>query len=336
MDRALDDVISDRQRGGFRGRRGRRDNEYPRDGVRKSSQRDESRNLDRDWVHDRFEDDDSARRPTRNFRSDRGDRSDRRSPETRDSQNGHKIRVDNLHYDLTEDDITELFERIGPVESAHILYDRSDRSKGTAFVTYRSIADARYAIREFDGANAHGQPIRLELVTTQSRPAARNPFDSVQRPSRSLFDRIEGSRDRSLSPGREGRRSNVNRPAPANIDRYVPGEDGGRRRSPPRRGRDGGRRPGERRGGRGGGRGGRAEDSGRQVVQGRPRKTAEELDAEMEDYFGQNRDESGMAAGAPASGMVGGGQTGGAAANPGDNAPGALNTADNDIDMVVE
>ncbi|KAL1627822.1 hypothetical protein SLS54_002088 [Diplodia seriata] len=270
MDRALDDVISDRQ----------------------SSQRDDSRNLDRDWVHDRYEDDDGCLLTTWI---------------SRDS--GYEIRVENLHYDLTEEDIRvrsacrghvkgladvhqELFERIGPVKTAKLLFDRNDRSQGIARVIYHSIADARVALREFDGANAHGQPIRLTLVPPgPSGPPRRNPFDSVERPSRSLFERIEGGRsNRSLSPDRP-RHSDTTKPAPAGIDRYVPGEDDGRRRSPPRRrggggggGREAGRRPGERRQQPRGGK--KADGEGRPAVGGRPRKTVEELDAEMADYFG--------------------------------------------------
>jgi THO complex subunit 4 len=85
------------------------------------------------------------------------------------------------------------------------------------------------------------------------------------------------------------RHSDVSGPPPGNVDRYVPGR-GSRSRSPqprgPRgtRGRDG-RRPGARRerGERnvGGGRGG-----DRVSKDGRPKKTQEELDAEMEDYWG--------------------------------------------------
>ncbi|KAK0659338.1 THO complex subunit 4D [Lasiodiplodia hormozganensis] len=322
MDRALDDVISDRQRGGggTRGRRGRRTEDYPRDGVRKSSQRDDSRNLDRDWVHDRYEDDD-ARRPSRN-RGFRSERPSRRSPEY-EKEAGYEIRVENLHYDLTEEDIRELFERIGPVKTAKLLFDRNDRSQGIARVIYHSLADARVACREFDGANAHGQPIRLTLLPPG--PSRRNPFDSVERPSRSLFDRIEGSRNRSLSPDRP-RHSDVSKPAPAGIDRYVPGEDDGRRRSPPRRrgggGREGGRRPGERRQQqpRGGKKG---DEQGRQTAGGRPRKTVEELDAEMADYFGGGGDD--QAAGGQASN--GASQAAAAPANP---AP----VNDDDIDMV--
>lgn len=194
-------------------------------------------------------------------------------------------------------------------------------------MVYRSLADARVACREFDGANAHGQPIHLSLLPPG--PSRRNPFDSVQRPSRSLFDRIEGGRNRSLSPERP-RLSDVSKPAPAGIDRYVPGDDDGRRRSPPRRrggggrdgGRESGRRPGERRQQQGGPRR-RGDDSGRPVVGGRPRKTVEELDAEMADYFG--------------GGGEGGAGNGQAAHGSEAAAPAASNAgtvADDDIDMV--
>lgn len=196
-------------------------------------------------------------------------------------------------------------------------YDRAGRSEGTAFVTYARVVDARTAIREFDGANAKGQPIRLTLLPLGPRaPAARrdNPFDRVENP-KSLFDRIEApsgrsSRRRSDSPaedserdryahrrsGRDSvrtgaapsRRSDMTKPPPENIDRYVPGERDGRRSPTRRGGRDSGRRPGERRERGGRGERGRSErnDGDARMVNGRPRKTQEELDAEMEDYWG--------------------------------------------------
>ena len=96
-----------------------------------------------------------------------------------------------------------------------------------------------------------------------------------------MADRITlpAGRSRSDSPIRH---SDVSGPPPTNVDRYVPGR-GSRSRSPQRPRRDG-RRPGarrergERRGGRGGGE--------RTARDGRPKKTQEELDAEMEDYWG--------------------------------------------------
>lgn len=96
------------------------------------------------------------------------------------------------------------------------------------------------------------------------------------------MDRVERARDgRSLSPrsednadggrrrrGGRAHRSDVTKPAPDNIDRYVPGQ-----RSPTRRS-----------GGRRGGRDNRQQTDRRSNA--RPRKTQEELDQEMEDYWG--------------------------------------------------
>lgn len=191
-----------------------------------------------------------------------------------------------------------MFSNIGPVQRVRINYDRAGRSEGTATVTYQYLEDARQAIREFDGANAKGQPIRLTLLPGGGRGGAGGPRAEK---SKSLFDRIErplaDRTERSLSPdgegatgggrrrrgGRGGRsgRSDTSKPAPDHIDRYVPGQS---QRSPTRRGQTG-RRPGERREDRRGG----ARDGRRGANGGtgpRPKKTQEELDAEMDDYWG--------------------------------------------------
>lgn len=207
-----------------------------------------------------------------------------------------------------------------------------DRSEGTAFVTYLDPRDARDAITEFDGCNANGQPIRLTLLPTAPAAASKgNLFDRVERPSRSLFDRIESgprSRDDSREDERRTRgryrsESPRRRPAPDHVDRYVPG--GRRSRSPIKsRGppRESGGRPGQHREDSGRGpRRGRGDDEGRPMVGGRPRKTAEELDAEMADYWGKAKDDP-KANGAPVA-TNGGGPTASAAL-----------PADDDIDMI--
>ena len=183
------------------------------------------------------------------------------------------------------DRVQERFARIGPVSSVRMLYDRHDRSQGVAFVTYEYEDDARQALKEFNGANAYGQPIRVEVAPPSGR-AQRNPFDNVERPARSLFDRIE-SRDEAPSARGGGRRRNRSTsPRRNDVDRYVPRRGSHspiRRRGTPR---EGGRRPGARRedSGRRGGR--RGDTEGRPAGGARPRKTAEELDAEMNDYWG--------------------------------------------------
>lgn len=154
-------------------------------------------------------------------------------------------------------------------------------------------------------------------------------------PGKPLSERISapGGRSRSLSPHR---RYDEEDAARRGIDRYVPG-GGSRSRSPmpPRRGA-GGRRPGARReggrdqdaarggqGGQGGqgGRGGRGGARAERTNTPRSKKTQEELDAEMEDYFNANGGAAEPAAEAAAE-----------TAAPSEAAP-ALAHAD-DIDMI--
>ncbi|KAK4165697.1 hypothetical protein QBC43DRAFT_314980 [Cladorrhinum sp. PSN259] len=294
LDRSLDEILAERKqnnrgsRGGNRGsnsgnggHRRRERSDYPRDGVRKSFRDDAPRNLDSEWVHDRFEDHGGRRSTPRR----------RQSPDQYQDSRGTKIRVDNIHYELTQEELEGLFERIGPLIKLDMKYDRAGRSEGTAFVTYESSRDAMQAIKEYDGANAAGQPIRLTLLPSGPR---RNPFDNAVVPGRPLAERITvpGGRARSVSPTRQSDEEAARR----GVDRYRPGAHGTRSRSPmPNRRRDnGGRRPGERRGGgsrRGGGddRGDRSERPARGGA--RPKKTQEELDAEMEDYFAGNNAE---------------------------------------------
>ncbi|KAK0729178.1 hypothetical protein B0T21DRAFT_370506 [Apiosordaria backusii] len=299
LDRSLDEILADRKqnqnnRGASRGNRGgnssnagnggprRRDNnrsDYPRDGVRKSFRDEAPRNLDTEWVHDRYEDHGSRRSAPRR----------RNSNEYSSDSRGSKIRVDNIHYELTQEELEGLFSSIGPLVKLEMKYDRAGRSEGTAFVTYQSSHDASQAIKEFDGANAAGQPIRLTLMPTGPK---RNPFDTAINP-RPLAERITvpGGRSRSLSPHRQSDEEAARK----GIDRYRPGASRSRSPMPPRRRDGGGGGGGGRRQGGGGrreggrrGEGGRGESGrgGGEKSERRPKKTQEELDAEMDDYFG--------------------------------------------------
>ncbi|KAJ5463072.1 RNA binding protein [Penicillium sp. IBT 31633x] len=324
MDRSLDEIIAedtrnhDRPSGGSGGPR-RRNNpgrRHERDGVRKPYTSDRV-DLNLDWVHDKFDDDRS--------RPSRGGRRGRDGPDSDRSSTLTKVRVENLHYDITESDLEDLFGRIGPVSELTVSYDRAGRSEGVAYVTYARLRDAHTSIQEYDGANAKGQPIRLSLIPGRRE---RNPLDSAHHPRSSLMDRVERPRDgRSLSPrsddnadgGRRrrgrGHRSDVTKPAPDNIDRYVPGQRSNQR-SPNRRG--GGRR--------GGGRDNRQQTERRSNA--RPRKTQEELDQEMEDYWGGANAGADEAA-APAQAAVQ--QT---APAPSAAATATATAADDDIDMI--
>lgn len=142
----------------------------------------------------------------------------------------------------------------------------------------------------------------------------RNPFDNAVMPGRPLSERISypSNRSRSRSPARGGDSGRKG------LDSYRPGENS-RSRSPMPSRREGGRRPGARREG-GGDRGGRREGGERGARNGREggrvKKTQEELDAEMEDYFAPGSTK--QASAAPAAN---------GAADPGQEAGG-------DVDMI--
>ncbi len=69
------------------------------------------------------------------------------------------IYVGNLSYSTSEDNIAELFEKIGEVDSVRIITDRdTGRSKGFGFVEMTNDEEAKTAIdklneTEFDGRN---------------------------------------------------------------------------------------------------------------------------------------------------------------------------------------
>jgi len=205
---------------------------------------------------------------------------------------------------------------MGKVTTVELLYDRQDRSRGIAFVTMPNPRDAADAVRDYDGANANGQPIRVSLMSSAPANRPRNPFDTAERPNRSLFDRVEKP-SRSESPKPRARRDD-RADRSENIDRYVPGQRSGSQRRSPLPGRRGGgndgrrgsRRPGERQ------RRPQNDGEGHKIVQGRPRKTAEELDAEMADYFNAGGKKEGSAS----------------AQNPATT--GAAAPVDGDVDMI--
>jgi cold-inducible RNA-binding protein len=77
-----------------------------------------------------------------------------------------KIYVGNLSYQTTENDLTNLFEQAGQVESVSIITDRdTGRSKGFAFVEM-SNEDAEKAIAQFNGQEVNGRT----LTVNEARP----------------------------------------------------------------------------------------------------------------------------------------------------------------------
>lgn len=77
------------------------------------------------------------------------------------------IYVGNLSYTTSEDDLLELFENIGQVDSARIITDRdTGRSKGFGFVEMADAAQAKAAIEQLNGTAFGGR----NLTVNEAKP----------------------------------------------------------------------------------------------------------------------------------------------------------------------
>jgi len=75
---------------------------------------------------------------------------------------GNRLYVGNLSFNTNADTIRELFESLGEVTDVHLVTDReTGRSRGFAFVTMGSQAEAEKAIAEVNGQNVDGRPLRV-------------------------------------------------------------------------------------------------------------------------------------------------------------------------------
>ena len=72
-----------------------------------------------------------------------------------------RLYVGNLPWSSTEDDVREMFEAIGEVESVALITDReTGRSRGFAFVEM-SPENAQKAMQDLDGKDVGGRALRV-------------------------------------------------------------------------------------------------------------------------------------------------------------------------------
>jgi cold-inducible RNA-binding protein len=85
-----------------------------------------------------------------------------------------KVYVGNLPFRTTEEDLSSLFQQVGPVESVSIITDRdTGRSKGFGFVQMGA-DDAEKAIAQFNGTDFNGR----SLTVNEARPIMKKEFSS--------------------------------------------------------------------------------------------------------------------------------------------------------------
>ena len=78
-----------------------------------------------------------------------------------------KLYVGNLGYNVSKNDLEEMFSAHGTVISAQVITDReSGRSKGFGFVEMGSDKEAQAAITALNGKNVDGR----DLIVNEARP----------------------------------------------------------------------------------------------------------------------------------------------------------------------
>jgi hypothetical protein len=101
---------------------------------------------------------DSAARPPREPRGPRREN----TPVDPSSIETDRLYIGNLSYDASESDLFELFNGVGGVRNAEVVVNnRTQRSKGFAFVTMSSVEEARRAVAELSGKEFMGRPLQL-------------------------------------------------------------------------------------------------------------------------------------------------------------------------------
>ena len=75
---------------------------------------------------------------------------------------GKKLYVGNLSFEVTNDDLQELFTQAGTCESVAVITDRdTGRSRGFGFVEMGSNGEAQKAIQQFDGHELKGRGLKV-------------------------------------------------------------------------------------------------------------------------------------------------------------------------------
>ncbi|MFQ5667805.1 MAG: RNA recognition motif domain-containing protein [Candidatus Binatia bacterium] len=83
---------------------------------------------------------------------------------------GRKLYVGNLSFEVTTQDLEQLFTQSGVCDSVALVTDReTGRSRGFAFVEMGSNREAQEAIQRFDGQELKGRAIRVSEAHEQRR-----------------------------------------------------------------------------------------------------------------------------------------------------------------------
>lgn len=86
-----------------------------------------------------------------------------------------KLLIRNLDHSTTEEELLEMFEAYGKVQSCNLVLDKeTGKSKGFGFVEMPKAGDAKAAMKSLNGEDVAGKKIRVKKA--EQKPATeKNP-----------------------------------------------------------------------------------------------------------------------------------------------------------------
>ncbi|CCD68734.1 putative splicing factor, arginine/serine-rich 4 [Caenorhabditis elegans] len=135
------------------------------------------------------------------------------------------LKIDNLSYQTTPNDLRRTFERYGDIGDVHIPRDKYSRqSKGFGFVRFYERRDAEHALDRTDGKLVDGRELRVTLAKYDrpsderggrggggGRRRSRSPRRRSRSPRYSRSRSPRRSRSRTRSPPSRDRRDSPDR-----------------------------------------------------------------------------------------------------------------------------
>jgi len=82
----------------------------------------------------------------------------------------HRLYVGNIHFSITEADLTNVFEPFGELEFVQLQKEEGGRSRGYGFVQFRDPNNAREALEKMNGFDLAGRPICVGLGNDKFTP----------------------------------------------------------------------------------------------------------------------------------------------------------------------
>lgn len=76
-----------------------------------------------------------------------------------------KVLLSNLDFNVTEEDVRELFCEFGKTRRLTMNYDKSGRSLGTAEILYEDRQNAYRAMQQYNGVPLDGKPMIIEVMS---------------------------------------------------------------------------------------------------------------------------------------------------------------------------